>query len=137
MWFELPKSAEKVDAYEDGKPMGNVPSIWLTNIDHGRRHEPLQLMTLKDNLNFSKHQKVKDNGYPEYENYEAIEVPFTKAIPSDYKGTMGVPISFLEKYNPDQFELIKFRHGDDGQDLRLPNGKTPYFRILIRLRGTT
>lgn len=106
MWFELPKSAEKVDAYEDGKPMGNVPSIWLTNIDHGRRHEPLKLMTLKDNLNFSKHQKVKDNGYPKYENYEAIEVPFTDSIPSDYKGTMGVPISFLEKYNPKQFEII-------------------------------
>ncbi len=107
---------------------------WFTNIDHGRRHQPLPLMTMADNIKFSKHKEVKDVGYQTYDNYDAIEVPFTDAIPSDFEGVMGVPISFLDKYNPDQFKIIKFRHGDDGKDLKLENGTTPYFRILIRHR---
>ena len=77
--------------------MKNVSSIWVTNLDHGRRHEPLQLMTMADNLKFNKKLDGK-NAYVEYDNYKAIEVPFTNAIPSDYKGVMGVPISFLDKY---------------------------------------
>jgi hypothetical protein len=79
---------------------------WFTNIDHGRRHEPLQLMTMADNIKFSKHKEVRGVGYLPYENFSAIEVPFTDAIPSDYDGMMGVPITFLDKYNPDQFEII-------------------------------
>ena len=79
---------------------------WYTNIEHGRRHQPLQLMTEKDNIKYSKHKEVRDVGYQHYENYDAIEVPFTDAIPSDYKGMMGVPISFLDKYCPEQFEII-------------------------------
>jgi hypothetical protein len=89
-------------------------------------------MTEADNIKFSRHSGVKDVGYQKYENYDAIEVPRTEAIPSDYKGVMGVPISFLHKYNPEQFEIVRFRHGDDGKDLVLADGKTPYFRILIR-----
>ncbi len=59
-------------------------------------------------------------------------MPFTDSIPSDYGGVMGVPISFLDKYCPEQFEIVKFRHGDDGKDLRLKDGTCPYFRVLIR-----
>lgn len=106
---------------------------WFTNLDHGRRHQPLPLMTMEENLKYSKHKEIKGKkAYDKYDNYDAIEVPFTDAIPSDYDGVMGVPISFLDKYNPDQFEIIKFRHGNDNKDLRLKNGTCPYFRILIR-----
>jgi len=80
--------------------------VWFSNIDHGRRHQPLALMTKADNKKFSKHKEVKGVDYQKYENYDAIEVPFTAAIPSDHKGVMGVPISFLDKYSPDQFEII-------------------------------
>ena len=79
---------------------------WFTTLDHGRRHEPLVLMSKQDNIKFSKHKQVKDVGYHSYDNYEAIEIPFTDAIPSDYSGVMGVPITFLDKYNPDQFEIL-------------------------------
>jgi hypothetical protein len=79
---------------------------WFTNIEHGRRHQPLPLMTEADNIKFSKHKQVKDVGYQKYDNYDAIEVPFTDAIPSDYDGVMGVPISFLDKYSPEQFEIV-------------------------------
>lgn len=80
---------------------------WWTNLDHGRRHEPLPLMTLADNLKFSKHKEIKGRtAYNRYVNYDAIEVPFTDAIPSDYHELMGVPITFLDKYNPDQFEIL-------------------------------
>src|SRR3990167_6272914 len=80
---------------------------WFTNLDHGRRHQPLPLMTMEDNLKFSKHKEIKGKkAYDTYDNYDAIEVPFTNAIPSDYSGVMGVPISFLDKYNPDQFEIV-------------------------------
>lgn len=106
--------------------------IWLTNVDHGRRHQPLALMTMADNLRFSKHKELKGKtGYDRYDNYDAIEVPYTDAIPSDYDGVMGVPISFLDKYCPEQFEIVRFRKGDDGKDLRI-NGKCPYFRILVK-----
>ncbi|MBQ7057147.1 MAG: DNA methyltransferase, partial [Bacteroidaceae bacterium] len=86
--------------------------VWFTNIEHGRRHQPLQLMTMADNLKYSKHKEVKGKtGYDHYDNYDAIEVPYTDAIPSDYEGVMGVPISFLDKYCPEQFEII-WRGGD-------------------------
>jgi hypothetical protein len=119
---------------ENGHKYIRVKGVrWFTNLDHGRRHHPLSLMTMDDNLKFNK--KMKDRTeYQRYENYDAIEVSFTDAIPSDYKGVMGVPISFIDKYSPEQFEIIKFRHGDDGKDLRFIDGTTPYFRILIRHR---
>ncbi len=78
---------------------------WFTNIDHGRRHEPLQLMTMAENLKFNKKLKGQTEYY-HYDNYDAIEVPYTDAIPSDYEGIMGVPISFLDKYCPEQFEIL-------------------------------
>lgn len=80
---------------------------WFTNLDHGRRHQPIPLMTMADNLKFSRHKEIKGrSSYIHYENYDAIEVPFTDAIPGDYDGAMGVPISFLDKYCPEQFEII-------------------------------
>lgn len=79
---------------------------WFTNIDHGRRHEPLQLMTEADNIKFSKHAEVRGIGYLRYANYDGIEVPYTDAIPSDVEGLLGVPITFIDKYNPDQFEIL-------------------------------
>ncbi len=81
-------------------------AAWFTNLDHGRRHQPLALMTKADNKKFSKHKEIKGVGYQRYDNYDAIEVPYTDAIPSDHEGVMGVPISFLSKYNPEQFEII-------------------------------
>lgn len=114
--------------------MGN--STWFTNLEHGRRHEPLPLMTMADNLRFSKHKELKGKPtYDRYDNYDAIEVPYTDAIPSDYDGVMGVPISFLDKYCPEQFEIVEFRKGKDGKDLvysNLGGGCRPYFRILVR-----
>ena len=83
--------------------------MWFTNIEHGRRHEPLQLMTRADNLRYNK-KLIKAlagaDDYLKYDTYDAIEVPFTAAIPSDYEGVMGVPITFLDRYNPDQFEIL-------------------------------
>lgn len=91
----------------DGKILARSQSVWLTNIDHGRRHQPLALMSMADNLRFSKHKELKGKtAYDRYDNYDAIEVPFTDAIPSDYDGVMGVPISFLDKYCPEQFEIL-------------------------------
>jgi hypothetical protein len=141
MYFYVPADFVYADSYKfereiDGNKVSRVPGVcWFTNLDHGRRHQPLPLMTKSHNTKFSKHAEIQDAGYRAYENYDAIEVPFTDAIPSDHKGTMGVPISFLDKYSPEQFEIVKFRHGTDGKDLRLPDGTCPYFRILIKHRS--
>ena len=114
--FELPKvfqdlviaTGKEGSNYKvvDGKTLGRSSSIWFTNLEHGRRHQPLRLMTTAENIKFSKHKEVRGIGYLRYENYDAIEVPFTDAIPGDYDGVMGVPISFLDKYCPEQFEII-------------------------------
>ena len=98
----------------DGKILARSQSVWLTNIDHGRRHQPLALMSMADNLRFSKHKELKGKtAYDRYDNYDAIEVPFTDAIPSDYDGVMGVPISFLDKYCPEQFEILGMCENED------------------------
>ena len=98
----------------NGKVMGRSSSVWFTNLDHGRRHEKLPLMTVGDNLKFSKHKAIKGMAaYDRYDNFNAIEVPFTDAIPSDFDGIMGVPITFLDKYNPDQFEILGYEYSDD------------------------
>ncbi|HBG37051.1 MAG TPA: DNA methyltransferase [Treponema sp.] len=90
----------------DGVVYLRSPSVWFTNLDHGRRHEKLPLMTMADNIKFNKHKEIQGKGYQKYDNYDAIEVPFTDSIPSDYDGVMGVPISFLDKYSPEQFEIL-------------------------------
>lgn len=96
--------------------------LWLTNLDNFKRHEDIPLtMSYVGN----------ESDYPKYDNYDGINVNKTKYIPYDYEGDMGVPITFLHKFNPDQFKIIKFRKGNDNRDLSI-NGKCPYFRILIR-----
>jgi hypothetical protein len=98
---------------ENGKKMLFVNSVvWFTNLDHGRRHTKLSFMSVADNLKFSKefHNKGK---YEIYENYNAIEIPTYKVIPMDYKGVMGVPISFLHKYSPEQFEIVGMCENED------------------------
>jgi hypothetical protein len=136
MWFET-KNLSDVDKVVNGINMKNVPSIWLTNLEHGRRHQPLQLMTMADNLKYSKHKEVKGReGYEKYDNYDAIEVPYTDAIPADYDGVMGVPVSFLDKYCPEQFEILgqMANTNVDEYNFGYPfvNGIRKYARILIR-----
>jgi hypothetical protein len=112
MYFRVPEnfvyaSTYKFDREQSGVKVSRVPGVcWYTNLDHGRRHEPLKLMTMADNKKYSKFKEVRGIGYRKYDNYDVIEVPYFYAIPSDYEGIMGVPISFLAKYNPEQFEIL-------------------------------
>jgi len=128
--YDLYGTETKIDD-EGNRIISSNNCLWLTNLEHGRRYQQLQLKTMDENLKSSKHKKIRENGYQRYDNYDGIEVPYSDAIPSDYSGVMGVPITFLDKYNPEQFEIIKFRKGDDDKDLRI-NGKCPYFRILVK-----
>ena len=129
-YFGIPNSASK--DYVEGVYDASTNLVkfrnccWLTNIDHGRRHEPLPLMTMEDNILYSKHKEIKGKGYVHYENYDAIDVPFYDAIPSDYDGLMGVPRTFLDKFCPEQFEIIGNAEGDAGKEL----GFKPYPREL-------
>ncbi len=118
MWFETMDSTD-VDKVVDGKNMKNVASVWFTNLEHGRRHRPLELMTMADNIKYSRHKDIRGKGYFTFENYPAIEVPFTDAIPSDYDGIMAVPRSFLDKYCPEQFEIVGIAEGESGKELGL------------------
>ena len=122
--------ANKLKKYhtdKEGNIIQNIMGVvWFTNIDHGRRHEPLPLMTMEDNILYSKHKEIRGKGYTHYENYDAIDVPYSDAIPSDYEGLMGVPRTFLDKYCPDQFEIIGNAEGDAGKEL----GFKPYPREL-------
>lgn len=111
MWFET-KYADDYDKEIDGVRLKNVSSIWFTNLDHGRRHEPIKLMTMKENMRFSKHKDIREKGYLRYDNYDALDVPYTDSIPSDYDDLMGVPITFLDKYCPEQFEIITLGLGE-------------------------
>lgn len=121
MFFQVPDNWEKFHHIEDGKKMARVStSCWFTNLPVSKHNEDLILI---------KHYTPEE--YPKYDNYDAINVNTYIEIPCDYSGVMGVPITFLDKYNPAQFEIIKFRKGDDDKDLTI-NGKSPYFRILIR-----
>ena len=121
-YFYVPDGAD-VSGYAKGVYNPSTKQVhfrncrWFTNIDYGGRHINLLLDTMAHNLKFNKKllRKLKDkfdmNVYPRYANYDALEVPFTEAIPSDYDGVMGVPRTFLDFYNPDQFEIIG-RDGD-------------------------
>ncbi|OOS24650.1 adenine-specific methyltransferase EcoRI family protein [Moraxella pluranimalium] len=109
------KKAERLGYIGDYTRLGN--SCWFTSLEHGRRHQPLQLMTMDDNLKFNKKLDGK-NAYQQYDNYNAIEVPFTNAIPADFDGVMGVPISFLDKYCPEQFEILGMCENEDLYNLK-------------------
>lgn len=112
---EYPLNAAGWRIDESGRKFIRVKGVrWFTNIDHGRRHEPLALMSMADNLRFSRHKELRGKtAYDRYDNYDAIEVPFTDAIPADYDGVMGVPISWLDKYCPEQFEIVGLTSGRD------------------------
>jgi hypothetical protein len=148
MYFRVPTNFTYAPTYKfereiDGQKVNRVPGVcWYSNIEHGRRHQPLSLMTKEENLRFNK--ALKEIGYLKYDNYDAIEVPRTDAIPSDYEGVMGVPITFLDKYSPEQFQIlgmassaydpeivgIPFLGEKDGRPL--VRGRNTYARILIR-----
>lgn len=142
--YELYGSEARID--KDGKRIVSTNNcLWFTNLDHGKRHQPLPLMTMSDNVKFSSHKDIKGKNYLKYDNYNAIEVPFTDAIPSDYDGVMGVPITFLDKYNPEQFEIIGASdNGVVDEKYKLPhfkkhnepyvNGEKVYKRIFIKKR---
>ena len=141
---DKPNSATRI---VDGVVYLRSPSVWYTNIDHGRRHQPLPLMTMADNIKFSKHKEIKGSEYQVFDNYNAINVPFTDAIPSDYDGAMAVPISFLDKYSPEQFEIIS--SNDIRKNENVPfkehglikdkdgaiNGVPTYVRLIIKKRN--
>ncbi|MEN9967257.1 MAG: hypothetical protein RL036_490 [Actinomycetota bacterium] len=154
MYFTVPQgfiysATYKFEREQNGRAVNRVPGVcWFTNLDHGRRHQPLPLMTESDNIKFSKHKTVKGIGYSRYDNYDAIEIPFTDAIPSDHTGVMGVPISFLDKYSPEQFQIlglgasagydplivgIPFLGSKDARPLL--DGVNTYARIFIRHKG--
>ena len=130
---------------EKGRKFVRVKGVrWFTNLDHGRRHQPLELMTMEDNLKYSKHKDLKEkHAYAQYDNYDAVEIPYSDAIPSDYDGIMGVPISFVDRYCPEQFEIMGgTANGQVPSKLKLGNfknynnpfikGKPIYQRIIIR-----
>lgn len=103
--YELNAASFRID--ENGNRYIRVKGVrWFTNIDHGRRHQELPLLSMEDNILYSRHKEIKGGQYFQYDNFDAIDVPFGDAIPGDYDGIMGVPISFLDKYCPDQFEIL-------------------------------
>jgi hypothetical protein len=131
MDFRLPDSYEKWNKIQDGNKYGTVPAIcWFTNLEHNKKNEELIL--------FREYYKKSEN-YPNYDNYDAIEVSKTVDIPCDYCGAMGVPISFLTKYNPDQFEIIGSMTTTkiDEFNFGYPyiKGSKIYARILIKNRN--
>ena len=160
MYFKVPDDFVYADSYkfereQNGEKVNRVPGVcWFTNIDHGRRHQSLPLMSMADNIKFSRHKEIKGKGYQKYENYDGIEVSFTDAIPSDFDGVMGVPITFLDKYSPEQFEIIwqasgntkasapkeilsrlnYQQHPEDRGGCTIVKGKRTYGRILIKHR---
>ena len=110
-WFKVPDTYEvkktdfKIDETgQKWRRMGNI--CWFTNLDIEKRHENITLF-----------RNYTPDKYPKYDNYDAINVDRTVDIPCDYYGVMGVPITFLSQYNPEQFEIVAFRKGDDGRDL--------------------
>ncbi|MFA5109398.1 MAG: adenine-specific methyltransferase EcoRI family protein [Patescibacteria group bacterium] len=124
MFFEVPNDWEQYHHIDgSGKKIARVStSCWFTNLEVEKHKQDIVL-----------YKKYNQENYHKYDNYNGIEVSKVQEIPMDYEGAMGVPITFVDKYNPDQFEIIKFRKGDDEKDLSI-NGKCPYFRILIKNR---
>ncbi|MBO7545631.1 MAG: adenine-specific methyltransferase EcoRI family protein [Paludibacteraceae bacterium] len=103
--YPLDAAGWRID--EKGKKYIRVKGVrWFTNLEHGRRHQPLQLMSMKDNIRYGRHKEIKENGYQRYYHYGYIDVPFSDAIPEDCDEIMGVPITFLDKYCPEQFEIL-------------------------------
>lgn len=139
--YPLTAAGKRID--DQGNKYIRVKGVrWFTNIEHGRRHEPLNLLTMEDNQRFNKKIAESDVAYRNFDNYNAIEIPATNGIPSDYEGVMGVPISFLDKYCPEQFKILGLAAGNirglagiptkTGTDGPYIDGKLKYGRIFIR-----
>lgn len=122
--YELYGTEARIDEHGN-RIVSTNNSLWLTNLDFEKRHQDLML---------TKTYLGNEAYFPKYDNFDGINVNKTKDIPSDYKGFIGVPITYLHKHNPEQFEIVRFRKGDDEKDLSI-NGKCPYFRIIIRKRN--
>lgn len=121
MYFYVPDSVEKYHKIENGKKMIRVStSCWYTSLPVKKHNEKLIL-----------YKQYNPEKYLKYDNYDAINVDTYLDIPDQYYEKIGVPITFLDKFNPQQFKIIKFRKGDDGKDLSI-NGKYTYFRIIIQ-----
>ena len=139
--YELYGTEARINKYGE-RIVATNQCLWLTNMEHGRRHEPMILNTMAENIKHNKHKNARENLYKKYDNYDAIEVPYTNLIPRDYDGVMGVPITFLDKYCAEQFEIlgISYSHGApichlDGRDWNASvNGNNIYKRIFIRRR---
>lgn len=127
--YELYGTEARIDG-DGNRVISSNNCLWFTNLDHGKRHQEMSLMTMAENLRFSSHKQIKENKYPRYDNFEAIEVPFTDAIPSDYEGIMGVPITFLDKYNPDQFEIVGCSY-----DYGRPEGWAESINMSVSIQG--
>lgn len=115
MFYEIPEAVANLDQIREVRtsPEGRKMYItrvqgvrWFTTLAHGRLHQPISLMTMSDNRKYNKKLQKSTAFYSLYDNYDAIEVPNVDAIPSDFDGVMGVPISFFDKYSPDQFEIL-------------------------------
>lgn len=120
-YYELYGTETQIDTFGN-RIISPNNCLWLTNLDNFKRHQDLVL---------TKNYFGNESNYPQYDNYNGIHIDRTENIPLDYTGDMGVPITFLHKFNPNQFEIVKFRKGDNEKDLSV-NGKSPYFRILVK-----
>ena len=107
MWFNAAYEG-KTEKIVNGEKLINVASIWYTNLEHKKRHDEYVFI-----------RRYNQDDYPVYANYSAIDVAESNAIPEDWDGMMGVPITFLDKYNPDQFEIVGIAEGDSGKELGL------------------
>ncbi len=117
MFFEIPEAIANLEQVREIKTNASGKKVyvtrvqgvrWFTNLDHGRRHQPLPLMTQAEVIKF-----VTKKPFEKYENYDAIEVSLVKNIPSDFDGIMGVPISILDKYSPEQFKIVGMCENED------------------------
>ncbi len=139
---DYPLKAAGCGIDEKGKRFIRVKGVrWFTNIDHSYRHTALKLKTRTENLKSNKKMRkklMKDYGlkdYPVLDNYNALEIPTSDSMPSDYKGVMAVPITFIDKHCPEQFEIIGNEYTLNIHKGRgYVNGKRIYARIFIRLR---
>lgn len=162
-WFQVPedttvseadkKNAEKLGL--KGNFICRKDVYWFTNVHHNCTPPPMKLMTMEENLKGSKWRIIREEGYQKYDNLDALEVPYVDSIPADYTGIMGVPITFLERYNKNQFEIIGgWNGGKSGEALGatvckyttngvessgngpIAGGRAKYYRVLIRHRTT-
>ena len=139
--YELYCTEARINKYGE-RIVATNQCLWLTNLEHGRRHQPTEFNSMADNIKHCRHKDVKESGilYKKYDNYDAIEVPYFDLIPSDYEGVMGVPITFLNRYCPEQFEILGMTENLDLYGLKTKiyttqECKDQYFKLFGK-KGT-